>query len=143
MARNPVADIRRLVGFPERHWCVLCKPMMQAVDDDTTEIVRRVLTLRQGIYLPVGAVAEDIYRLRDVWTYAVMVTAMMSRGMSMDVVPVVGQEWLKANVECMRHIRMALANPPSGVICYVFPCLRTARLSYPAHIQVHCENIFL
>ena len=114
--RPVVTTIRRLTGFPERHWKALCEPMMKTVHENALEHARRALTIRQGVYLPTGASAEDIYRLRDVWTYAVLVTALRSAGMDSGYVPSMGMAWLEADAECIKSMNLALANPPAGVI---------------------------
>jgi len=111
-----VIGIRRLTGFPDKHWKALCEPMMKVSHEDALEHARRVLTLRQGVYLPTGASAEDIYRLRDRWTYAVLVSALRSAGMDSRCVPSLGMAWLEADVECIKSMKLALAEPPVGVI---------------------------
>lgn len=114
--KSVVTGIRRLVGFPERHWQALCAPMMETAPEHALELTRRVLRLRQGVYLPPGASAEDIYRLRDVWTYAVLVTALRGAGMDAACVPHVGMAWIEADADCTRSMKLALAEPPTGVI---------------------------
>jgi len=117
MAERPVVTgIRMLTGFPDKHWKALCEPMMKAVHENALEHARRALTIRQGVYLPTGASAEDIYRLRDVWTYAVLVTALRSAGMDSGYVPSMGMAWLETDAECARSMKLALAEPPVGVI---------------------------
>jgi hypothetical protein len=114
--KSVVTDIRRLTGFPELHWKALCEPMIKAACENTLQHARRVLTIRQGVYLPAGACAEDIYRLRDVWTYAVLVTALRSAGMDSGCVPAVGMAWIEGDAECIRSMKLALVEPPAGVI---------------------------
>ncbi len=105
-----------LTGFPERHWKALCEPMMKTAPESALEHALRVLTIRQGVYLPTGASAEDIYRLRDVWTYAVLVSALRSAGMDAGCVPPMGMAWLEADTECIQSMKLALTEPPVGVI---------------------------
>jgi len=90
--------------------------MMKTAPESALEHVRRVLTLRQGVYLPPGASAEDIYRLRDMWTYAVLVTALRSADMDSRCIPSLGMAWLETDAECIKSMKLALTEPPVGVI---------------------------
>lgn len=117
MAERPVVNcIRMLTGFPDKHWKALCEPMMKTAPESALEHARRVLTIRQGVYLPTGASAEDIYRLRDVWTYAVLVSALRSADMDSRCIPLSGMEWLETDAECVKSMKLALTEPPVGVI---------------------------
>jgi hypothetical protein len=138
MAGKPVVTgIRKLVGFPERHWQALCAPMMETAPEHALELARRVLTLRQGVYLPPGASAEDIYRLRDVWTYAVLVTALRGAGMEVACVPHMGMAWIEADAECFRSMKLALAEPPTGVIAELIVRACGREMCTPAARQEH------
>ncbi len=90
--------------------------MMKSARKNALEHARRVLTFRQGVYLPSGASAEDIYRLRDVWTYAVLVSALRSADMDSRCVPSLGMAWLETDAECIKSMNLALTEPPIGVI---------------------------
>jgi len=128
MAENPVAELRRLSGFPDSHWSVLCEPMLKVSAADTLETVRRMLMIRHGLYLPVGAPAEDIYRLRDLWTYAVMVATLVKNGMDMESVPDVGLQWLESDEECMRNLSMIKNGAQTGIL---YELLQRADASRP------------
>jgi len=132
MDAKPVAELRRLVGFPDRHWRVLCEPMLKASAPDTLETFRRILMIRHGVYLPVGAPAEDIYRLRDLWTYAVMVTVLINKGMSMNDIPDVGRQWLESDEECMRNLAMVKNGAQAGIL---YELLQRADASRPENTK--------
>jgi len=129
MDGSSVTHIRRLVGFPDLHWSLLCAPMMSIAHQlDALDLIRRVLMLRHGVYLPVGAPAEDIYRLRDLWTYAIMVAAMMSKGMELKAVPSDGLKWLNSDKECMRSISMIQNGTHAGIL---YELLQRASAQHP------------
>lgn len=108
------ADIQRLVGYPAPHWQALCASMATNASSEALKRARRMLMIRQGLYLPVGAAAEDIYRVRDMWTYAVLVAALGEAD-----IPAAGLEWLQSNAECWRSLRLARAQPSAGVIAEI------------------------
>lgn len=125
-----IHDLRRLVGFPEPHWRALCADMVSAARPEALHRARRMLVLRQGLYLPVGAAAEDIYRVRDLWTYAVLVAALGKSD-----VPKAGVEWLQTNQECWRALRLSRANPPAGVIAEIMQRAETKMGKAPARSE--------
>ncbi len=133
MAGSSVEEICRLVGFPDGHWDVLCAPMMlKAQQQDRLDLVRRALRLRQGLYLPVGAVAEDIYLLRDIWTYAVMVAALIKQGMRLNDIPPKGLQWLRSNTECFHHLDMVATGKHAGMLHEI---LQRAAAAHPKRVK--------
>ncbi|RMF20764.1 MAG: hypothetical protein D6760_10815 [Deltaproteobacteria bacterium] len=98
-------EIHRLVGFPDPHWDMLCAPLLDKLDGEGLELVRRALVVRQGRYLPPSADAEEIYAKRDVWTYAVFVAAL--RRLGVNAIPPMGREWIERDPECARALDAA------------------------------------
>ncbi|MDQ6973668.1 MAG: hypothetical protein Q9M10_02185 [Mariprofundaceae bacterium] len=77
------------------------------------ENLRKIMVVRQSFYLPPGAAAEDIYRDRDLWTYATLVIAVQKMGYTLTV-PTLAEEWLQDDL-CQQHMAFAMSNPATGV----------------------------
>jgi|GEM_PF-2889579 len=118
MAKQTLNAVRKLIGFPNKHWKILCLPLIQGLNDDELEILRKILVVRQSFYLPIGAEAENIYRDRDVWTYAVLVVAINKMGYSFDI-PDIGKAWLEGNEECWNNVALAQTIGGTGVIHHI------------------------
>ncbi len=112
MATITLNNIRKLVGFPELHWQKLCLPLLE-MSDEHLKLLRKIMVVRQSFYLPPGAAAEDIYKDRDLWTYATLIIAVKKMGYTPNI-PDIADAWLHNDL-CQQHMAFAMSQPATGV----------------------------
>ncbi len=120
MAEVTLNHIRKLIGFPDLHWQQLCIPLL-GITDEHLELLRKIMVVRRSFYLPPGAAAEDIYRDRDLWTYATLIIAIQKMGYTPKI-PNIAEIWLQDDL-CQQHMSFAMSQPATGVfheiVCHV------------------------
>jgi len=136
MAYQTLNRIRKLIGYPDKHWQALCLPLIQGISRDDLQYIRKIMTVRQSFYLPPGAAAEDIYRDRDLWTYATLVVAIQKLGYPCEI-PNMAQAWINHNALCTQTIQFAMASTPTGVLHEIV----THVLGETAHTDKSSERV--
>lgn len=115
MAKQSLNRIRKLIAYPNAYWQAFCLPLLESMSNDDLQRIRKIMTVRQSFYLPPGAAAEDIYRDRDLWTYATLVVAIQKLGYRCKI-PDAAQRWIDQNALCTQTIQFALSSTPTGVL---------------------------
>ena len=117
--KDYLKSIYQLIGFPKIHWDALCKPILNSFDEHELQQVKHVMLIRQSVLLPIGSIAEEIYRKRDIWTYALFLSACQKiKGAQMKV-PSVGEEWLASDSACTYALELSNVKPSTGILAEI------------------------
>lgn len=120
MARkNYLKSIYQLIGFPKIHWDALCKPILSSFDEYELQQVKHVMLIRQSVLLPIGSIAEEIYRKQDLWTYAVFISSCQRIKGSTIEIPKIGLEWLNSDSSCSHALELSNATPSTGILAEI------------------------